>query len=265
MNVKMMTMIGALVTLGGIAQAELTYTQTGSTRASHKTFVFIGGTPVYNPGAEYWSDGFDSLMTEQVQSFSFSSAVDLSAYPQLNNLTEDYSVRTQASSDRFEYSWSGVAQMGANSPLLITDRVQTSMSLQASLTLGVTEDTRLRFTWEGSAGHVLAPDIEIDSVNEVQIKVSSLSGTIAEFNAGIGSDHNTIAGSFSFEIDVLAGEEIYVDIANIFLNTSIGNTSTANGWDQFQNSSFVIEVVPAPGVASLFGIGGLCCTRRRRA
>lgn len=259
-----LTIAGLLTAAATPALAQMTYSETGRTRIGYRTTVEIANTPTFDTGTVFWAEGFDSMFTSSVQDFNYTAPLNLGDYPTISNFNQDYSVRTQASSDRFELSWNGVSNAELLSPLFSPDSVQTNLVVQARFDLAVTENTQLRISWSGAAGNVLAPDLPEVNFNRISIGVTPQNGSFVPFDAGIGDDDNTVTQPFSFLVDVAAGETINFNFSMLFLTSSQDGAYTASGWDQFQNSSFVVEVVPAPGSLALLGISGMAFVRRRR-
>lgn len=258
------TLALTLAAAAGTASAQLSYTQNDTARAGYRTRAVFDGSPSYTPPTTYWAQDLGGLFTESLQEFSYSSPLNLADYPQIRSVTQDYSVRTQASETRFEYSWNGVSQLETSGEIVNPDQYLAALSISANLSVHVEQATQLRFSWSGSGGGALSTD-KVDGLNNhTVITVTSENGTITGFTAGFGNNDATINQPFSFVLDVAAGEQINLNFSVAFLNRNLDGSSTMTGWDQFQNSSFVIEVVPAPSALALLGLTGLCATRRRR-
>jgi len=116
----------------------------------------------------------------------------------------------------------------------------------------LTEDTMVRIRVDGS---VTSSEPNTEWAHRVELSGGSLSPIV------IGLEDNTTVASFDQTLSLSAGVYSW-NLFNAFGTQSGFPGADGYSWDSTLNFSF--EIVPAPGAAALFGLGGLAATRRRR-
>jgi len=132
---------------------------------------------------------------------------------------------------------------------LATARGRTSHT--GSVTL--TEDAMVRIRIDGS---VISSEPNTEWAHRVAFSGEGLSPIV------IGMEDNTTASSFDVTLDLAAGEYSWELFASFGVGSASYSPPEGYSWDASLDFSF--EIVPAPGAAALFGLGGLAAARRRR-
>lgn len=235
---------GGAYCIAGTSAAQFNYIDTFS-EANSRLIVFSGflddsiprDSPAPLNGAYDYSDSYDSTDDPAI-----GSAV-LNATGQTVQSSSELSIAINADTQLV------LSEEATN------DGMIWQHSVIYEYTFSVPQDTLVTVSFGGS-GTLPA----VDSNNEVIYEVESELGSFVNFAAGINNPDSTITSAFSFDVTLLAGDEISV-LAILDHDTVLENQVAAS---QSIDSFFSIEVVPAPGAGITLGTFGLLAARRRR-
>lgn len=152
----------------------------------------------------------------------------------------------------------------SNAPTVLSDVLSgrtgyqslQATSINASGLVGVNNiDGGYSFFWD-TAANTVSPFLvgfTIEAVNDSGMAVGQLNGRATLWDNGVFTDLNTLVPSGS-------------GTWNLQFASDINNLGSITGWGTRNGitESYAL-IVPAPGAATLLGVGGLLATRRRRS
>jgi len=196
--------------------------------------------------------------------------VDATNYSSIEQLNSSVEFAGETASERFELSWDTSIQYEFADTISPADTTlglfTTHMGSPSGLTLDITEDTRLRITFDADLSGMLGAELGgSGAVSNLAFFGFGGSAVPNAFTAGDGIATD-VGSSFMVEFDVSAGTDLDIDF---WLDNSVSSADAVlvDGFtqlNQINRGSLVIEVVPAPASAGVLAMGGLVAVRRRR-